>query len=162
VARWRVAEEVADFTWLTSPLQRARETAALLSHGEAPVDDRLIEMSFGEWEGQRLGDLRAELGPAMAEIEGRGLDFRAPGGETPRDVQARLRPLLVEIGRGGGHHLAVTHKAVIRALYSLATGWPMLGKPPLRLADFALHIYAVAPDGTPSPMRLNLPLEPGG
>ena len=37
----------------------------------------------------------------MAEIEGRGLDFRAPGGESPREVQARIRPLLAEIGRDG-------------------------------------------------------------
>ena len=47
----------------------------------------------------------------MAENEGRGLDFRAPGGESPREVQARIRPLLAEIGRDGRDRLAVTHKA---------------------------------------------------
>ena len=123
------------------------------------MEARLIEMSFGEWEGRRLRDLRAELGAAMAEIEGRGLDFRAPGGESPREVQARIRPLLAELGRDGRDRLAVTHKAVIRAIYALATGWPMLGEPPERLADFALHIYALAEDGTPSLRQLNLPLE---
>jgi broad specificity phosphatase PhoE len=161
IRRWRLAEEVAGFTWVTSPLRRARETAALLGHGDAALDERLAEMSFGDWEGQRLEDLRARLGPEMAEIEGRGLDFRAPGGETPREVQARLRPLLAEIGRDGRNRLAVTHKAVIRALYALATGWTMLGKPPLRLAEFALHVYVIDPDGKPAPLRLNLPLEPG-
>jgi broad specificity phosphatase PhoE len=159
VARWRLAPEVAGFAWLSSPLLRARQTAALLGHAEAPVEERLVEMSFGEWEGRRLSDLRAELGPLMLEIEGRGLDFRAPGGETPREVQARILPLLAEFGRDGRDRLAVTHKAVIRAIYALATGWPMLGEPPERLADFALHIYAIADDGTPSLRRLNLPLE---
>jgi probable phosphoglycerate mutase len=159
VARWRLAPEVAGFAWLTSPLLRARETAALLGHGDAPVEERLIEMDFGEWEGRSLRDLRAELGPAMVENEGRGLDFRAPGGESPREVQARLRPLLAEFGRDGRDRLAVTHKAVIRAIYALATDWPMLGEPPEALADFALHIYALAEDGTPSLQRLNLPLE---
>ena len=133
VAGWRLAPEVAGFAWLTSPLVRARETAALLGHAEAPVEPRLIEMSFGEWEGRSLRDLRADPGPAMAEIEGRGLDFAAPGGESPREVQARIRPLLAEIGRDGRDRVAVTHKAVIRAIYALATGWPMPGEPPTRL-----------------------------
>ncbi|MEA2780662.1 MAG: hypothetical protein QOK29_2206, partial [Rhodospirillaceae bacterium] len=30
VAGWRLPPEVAGFSWLSSPLQRARETAALL------------------------------------------------------------------------------------------------------------------------------------
>ena len=162
VASWRLPPEVAGFAWLTSPLRRARETAVLLGHGEARADRRLAEMSFGEWEGQRLRDLRARLGSAMDEIEGQGLDFRAPGGESPREVQARLAPLLAEIGRDGRGHLAVTHKAVIRALYALATGWQMLGEPPQPFADFALHIYDVARDGTPVLLRHNLPLEPAG
>jgi broad specificity phosphatase PhoE len=161
VAGWRLPPELAGFAWRTSPLARARETAALLGHGAAPVDPRLAEMSFGDWEGQRLKDLRARLGPAMAAIEARGLDFRAPGGETPREVQARLAPLLAEIGRGGRDCLAVTHKGVIRALYASATGWPMLGEPPAPLADFALHLYEIAADGRPLLHRHNLRLEPG-
>ena len=161
VSGWRLAADVADFDWLTSPLRRARETAALLGHGDALVDGRLAEMSFGAWEGRRLAELRADLGCAMGELERRGLDFRAPGGESPREVQGRLRPLLAEIGHDGRNVLVVTHKAVIRAVYSLASGWPMLGKPPARLADFALHLFAVAGDGTPLPHRLNLPLEAG-
>jgi probable phosphoglycerate mutase len=162
VASWRLPPEVAGFAWLTSPLLRARETATLLGHGDAPADPRLTEMSFGEWEGQRLRDLRARLGPAMDEIEGRGVDFRAPGGETPREVQARLAPLLAEIGREEKDCLAVTHKGVIRALYALATGWPMLGEPPEPLMDFALHVHEVALDGTPVLLHHNLPLEPLG
>jgi broad specificity phosphatase PhoE len=160
VAGWRLPPEVAGFAWLTSPLARARETAALLGHGEAPADPRLAEMSFGDWEGQRLKDLRARLGPAMNEIEARGLDFRAPGGETPRQVQARMAPLLAEIGRGGRDCLAVTHKGVIRAVHARATGWPMLGAPPVPLADFALQIYEIAADGCPVLHRHNLSLEP--
>lgn len=162
VASWRLPPEVAGFAWLTSPLRRAKETAVLLGHGKARADRRLTEMSFGEWEGQRLRELRKGLGSAMDEIEGRGLDFRAPGGETPREVQARLAPLLAEIGREGRDYLAVTHKGVIRALYALATGWQMLGEPPEPFADFALHIYEVAGDGTPVLLRHNIPLEPAG
>jgi broad specificity phosphatase PhoE len=158
VLGWRLPAETAGFAWVTSPLARARKTAALLGHGNAPVDARLVEMSFGDWEGRRLADLRAEFGPAMDALESRGLDFRAPGGESPRELQRRLAPFLAELGRGRGDLIAVTHKSVIRALYALATGWPMLGRPPQRLADFALHLFAIDPAGTPAVHRLNLPL----
>lgn len=158
VLGWRLPAETAGFAWVASPLARARETAALLGHGDAPVDARLVEMSFGDWEGRRLADLRDEFGPAMDALESRGLDFRAPGGESPRELQQRLAPLLAELGRGRGDFIAVTHKSVIRALYALATGWPMLGRPPQRLAEFALHLFAIDSAGTPAVHRLNLPL----
>jgi broad specificity phosphatase PhoE len=159
VLSWRLPRQTAGFAWVTSPLARARETAALLDHGDAPADARLVEMSFGDWEGRRLADLRAELGAAMEALEGRGLDFRAPGGESPRDVQQRLAPFLLEVGRGRGDLVAVAHKSVIRSLYALATGWPMLGRSPDRLAEFALHLFVVDTEGKPAVHRLNLPLE---
>ncbi len=160
VSSWQLPSEVDGFAWVVSPLGRARETAALLGHGEAPVDSRLIEMGFGEWEGRRLADLSAELGPAMTEMEDRGLDFQAPGGESPRQVQQRLAPFLAETGASGVNRLAITHKAVIRALYALASGWSMLGRPPQRLAEFGLHLFAVASDGKLTLRRLNLSLAP--
>jgi broad specificity phosphatase PhoE len=160
VAGWQLAPEVDGFVWVTSPLRRARETAALLGHADALVDARLAEMNFGEWEGRRLAEISAELGPAMTEMEERGLDFRAPGGESPREVQQRLAPFLAEVGQDGIDRLAVTHKAVIRALYAFASGWPMLGRPPQRLMEFGLHLFAVAGDGKLSLRHLNLPLAP--
>jgi len=158
VLSWRLPGEAAGLAWVTSPLARARETAALLGHGDAPADARLVEMSFGDWEGRRLAELRAEFGPAIDALEGRGLDFRAPGGESPRDVQQRLAPFLAETGRAKAGVIAVTHKSVIRALYALATGWPMLGRPADRLAEFALHLFAIDAAGVPAVQRLNLPL----
>jgi probable phosphoglycerate mutase len=49
---------------------------------------------------------------------------------------------------------------VIRALYALATGWPMLGRMPDRLRWDALHVFIVAPDGAVVVEALNLPLAP--
>lgn len=160
VGAWHLPPEAQTFAWVTSPLVRARETAQLLGHGDASADPRLSEMSFGDWEGRRLAEISLELGSAMAELEERGLDFRAPGGESPREVQQRLAPFLAETGSAGIDRLAVTHKAVIRALYAQATGWPMVGRPPQRLEEFALHLFAVAADGKPAIRQLNLPLTP--
>jgi probable phosphoglycerate mutase len=89
-------------------------------------------MDWGAWEGRTLADLRAEAPAAMAANEARGLDFRPQGGESPREVRARLEPLLAEFQ---GDVICVTHKGVIRAALSLATGWDMTSKPPVRLGD---------------------------
>ncbi len=158
VAGWRLPAELADGDWISSPLVRARETARLLG-GTAPgVEPAIIEMDWGRWEGRRLEALRAELGEAMAINEARGLDFRPEGGESPRDVQARVAPWLAAVGKRGRRCLAVTHKGVIRAILARATGWDMTGKPPARLRRAAAHLFSVAADGGIAVERLNLPL----
>lgn len=158
-AEKRLPDCLATAVWHTSPLARATETARLLGLGESRVEPRLIEMDFGRFEGRRLAELRAELGPEMAANEARGLDFQPPEGESPRQVQARLRPWLGECAAAGGDHVAVCHKAVIRAVLALAFDWDMTGKPPVRLDWSALHLFRLDADGRPRALRLNLPLE---
>jgi probable phosphoglycerate mutase len=133
VQRWRLPAAWAQARVLSSPLGRARETAVILT-GRAPaLDPRLSEMSWGRFEGRRLSELRAEAADAMAANEARGLDFRPPGGESPREVCARLQSLLVQLAADPRPVVAVCHKGVMRAALVLATGWDMRGRPPLRL-----------------------------
>lgn len=145
--------------WHSSPLRRARETATLLGAASAFPDAGLREMAWGAWEGTRLADLRRAAPQAMAANEAQGLDFRPPGGESPREVAARLRAWLNDLG-DGPLHLAVTHRGVIRAALIVALGWEMHSKPPCKLARFdglALTleangaICAVAPVPLPQP-----------
>ena len=135
VLRWRLPEAWAETRWLSSPLRRATDTAALLTDGPVDIEPRLIEMDWGAFEGRTLADLRAGMPEAMAANETRGLDFRPPGGESPREVRTRLAALIAELAAEPGDVVCVTHKGVIRAALSLATGWDMRAKPPLRLAD---------------------------
>jgi len=158
VRRWVLPAEVEGFSWISSPLVRTVETARILRGGDVTRDARLIEMDWADWEGATLTALRAELGDLMRAWEAGGLDFCAPGGESPRDVQARIGPFLSEVAGRGEATVAVTHKGVIRALYALATGWDMTGKPPHKLHDSALHLFRLAADGTPAPQRLNIRL----
>jgi len=158
VRRWAVPPEFDGFSWVCSPLARTVETARILSGGEVNSDARLIEMDWAAWEGVSLVSLRAELGDLMRAWEAKGLDFKAPGGESPRDVQARIAPFLLEVAARGEGTVAVTHKGVIRALYALATGWNMSGKPAHKLHDSCLHLFRLGADGTPAPERLNIPL----
>ncbi|MGQ0676045.1 MAG: histidine phosphatase family protein [Rhodospirillales bacterium] len=160
VMGWRVPAEFAGFAWITSPLSRAVETARLLGAGDAARDDRLVEMDWGEWEGRHLDDLRRELGDLMRAWEARGLDFCAPGGETPRQVQRRLLPFLAERAAARENAVAVAHKGIIRAVYALATGWDMTGPPRHKLREPSAHLFDLARDGAPSLARLNIALRP--
>jgi broad specificity phosphatase PhoE len=158
---WRGDPAWAAYRVLASPLKRAQETAQLLfpKHSIA-LDPRLMEMDFGAWEGKSLADLRAEPGAEAETRERLGLDFCAPGGETPRQVQTRLQPLLTEIAAAGAPTVIVTHKAVLRALLALATGWEMLGKPPVKLLPDSAHVFRLDKSGEISVERMNVSLLP--
>lgn len=159
VSGWRPPPEVDGFAWVSSPLRRAGETARLL-HGKGVAPEPcLIEMDWGAWEGRILGDLRRELGAKMAENEARGLDFTPTGGESPRQVQTRLRDWLAAVAAADQATVAVTHKGVIRAILSLATGWDMTVPPPTRLDWASVHMFRLDDQGTPSVDRLNIGLE---
>jgi broad specificity phosphatase PhoE len=140
---------------VSSPLLRCRQTAMALGLAQVDVDARLAEMQWGDWEGRRLADLRAELGTAMADNEARGFDFQPPAGESPRMVLARVRPWLAQCAQEGSATLAITHRGVIRVIFALATGWDMLGKPPAKLDWTALQVFALDPDGMPRVLQLN-------
>ena len=71
----------------TSPLRRARDTAAALALDvPAEVDARWIEVDYGEYDCQPLGDVPAEVWREWR----RNPDFRPPGGETLAEVDARV------------------------------------------------------------------------
>ena len=156
VGGWALGPEFAAFKCVCSPLVRAQETARIMGFEPSDCEPRLIEMNWGDWEGGTLAELRAEPGQEMTANENRGLDFQPPGGESPRDIQARLGPWLGGIREPT---IAVTHKGVIRALYALACGWDMSGDPPQKLRDGMAHSFVIDSDGNPSVDRLNIPLE---
>jgi probable phosphoglycerate mutase len=102
--------------WHSSPLSRAVETAQILSGAPPREEPALSEMDWGEWEGYGLDDLRQRFGDAFARNEAAGLDFRPPGGESPREVRDRVVRWLGEIAALGEPVVAVTHKGVLRAV----------------------------------------------
>jgi probable phosphoglycerate mutase len=149
-ARARLPERCRGMHVVASPLRRCRETAALLGLSHE-VEPRLIEMDWGEWEGETLARLRER--PSMVENEGRGLDFRPPGGESPREVWARVEPWLREVKRPT---LAITHRGVIRVVLAAACGWDLRGPPPAKLDWHAVHFFHLDDDGAPRIDCLNV------
>ena len=144
---------------LSSPLQRCLETARLTFKAEPAAEPALIEMDWGDYEGRRLTDLRREEGESLAANEARGLDFRPPGGESPRDVQKRLSDWLPIAAKSDRDMVAVAHKGVIRAFYALATGWDMTADAPDRPDWTQLQCFTLNAAGIPAIDRLNASLE---
>ncbi len=111
----------------TSPLRRARDTAELLDLG-APVDvdERWIEVDYGEFECQPLGGIPAEVWQQWRSDR----DFRPEGGETlaqvDRRVAAACEELFVADGAGarraGGDVVVVSHVTPIKAAVAWALG----------------------------------------
>ncbi|MDH3714128.1 MAG: histidine phosphatase family protein [Gammaproteobacteria bacterium] len=158
VGTWQLPIQLQAWSWFVSPLQRARQTAELLGGTLASVEPRLTEMHWGEWEGELSAELRARLGDAVLVNEARGLDFRPPGGESPRDVQGRVLEWCAELARNDGDVIAVTHKGVIRAVYAAASGWDMRSAPAQTMQWQCAHIFHVNRDGQVSVHALNVSL----
>lgn len=159
VSGWRVPAELEAYRWVSSPLSRATETAKLLSAKQPEIELRLTEMHYGDWEGRSLPELRQSLGKEMADNEARGLDFQPDGGERPREVQDRLRSWLAEVGQVAEPTVAVSHHGVLRALYSLATGWNMIDPLPEKFRWGAMHCFHVSDGGTVHLDRINVSIE---
>ena len=161
VRTWRIPAELAkDASWVTSPLSRAVETTELLTGRTVARERALIEMDWGDWEGCTLAELHATHGDSYAQNEARGLDFRPPGGESPREVLGRLQPWLARVATSSVPIVALTHLGVLRVILAAATGWDMTGKPPIRLKSDALHCFSVDRRGQVTIVECNLPLAP--
>ena len=77
--------ETEDFDYVSSPLSRTRETMELLRAAidldpEAyRIDDRLTELSFGDWEGRTLREIATTEPEKVRERARNKWDFQPPG-----------------------------------------------------------------------------------
>ena len=156
VESWKVPAEFRNFVWISSPLSRARQTAALLGAKSVAIEPRIREMDWDQWEGLTLADLRKNFPAELAEKEARGVDFHAPGGESPRQVMERIKPWLADIAKAGKPTVAVTHKGVVRAAMALATGWDMQDKWPVEIDWSSVQLFAIDNEGRLTTERLNI------
>jgi probable phosphoglycerate mutase len=118
----RDRREPADFAYVASPLKRARETMEILrgTLGLDPhsydVDNRLMEISYGEWEGMTLPEIDARTPGVLAERDRDKWDFAPPGGESYRALTARIGEWYSALTRDT---VAAAHGGGVRALMAL-------------------------------------------
>jgi probable phosphoglycerate mutase len=104
----------------TSPLQRAFRTCELAGFGAvAEVDPDLVEWDYGQYEGRRTADIRAERPDRQLFRDG------CPGGETPDQIAARADRVVGRVRAVRGDTLLFSSGHFIRVL---AARW--LGLPP--------------------------------
>src|SRR5690606_11998680 len=112
----------------SSPLERCRETAELVAKAvgcDVVVDERLLEVDYGEWTGATFEDLKSDARWAAWNYA-RGVS-RAPGGESLLEVQSRMRAFLDAAVRrhAEARIVAVSHGDPIKALLAHALGAPL-------------------------------------
>jgi probable phosphoglycerate mutase len=95
---------------LTSPRERARETARLSGHPEAEVDADLAEWDYGELEGLTTTHIR-ETYPDWTIWQG-----PVPGGESAQQVSDRLDRVIARCRTADGRVLIFGHGHSMRAL----------------------------------------------
>lgn len=112
--------------FLRSPLGRTRETSVIVGHrlGLDPScwcdDSRLVEFSYGAWEGLTWPEIEAARPRAYAGWRADPEAFVAPGGESHLDLQRRSASVLSDIARSATRTVIVGHGvsgAVLRGLY---------------------------------------------
>jgi probable phosphoglycerate mutase len=95
----------------TSPLQRAHRTCDLAGFGaEAEVDPDLVEWDYGEYEGRRGAEIRAERPGWNLFRDG------CPGGETPEQVKTRADRVVNRVRAIPGDVLLFTSGHFMRVL----------------------------------------------
>jgi len=119
-----------DAVWITSHLQRTKQTAAAIAEAgrwtpETHEEPDLAEQHFGEWQGQERGEVRRRhsdwrgfwLAPA---------DVIAPGGESFAQLVERAGAVIRRrtAAHCGRDIVAVAHGGTIRAALSIALGLP--------------------------------------
>lgn len=125
----RAGRHPGDFTWYVSPLGRARETMdRIRAHFDEAMPDpladpRLIEISFGIYEGRVHTELTASELTIAGERDESFWHFRPPEGESYDDLAGRLLDFRA---RMTGPSIVVAHGGVLRALRRLIENFPIV------------------------------------
>jgi broad specificity phosphatase PhoE len=111
---------------IASPLQRTRATAGTIATRlgvEVEIDQRWIELDYGEFDGRPVREVPADTWRRWRE----DLDFAPPGGESMRAMGERVRGACLELhehacqdGADAGTTIAVSHVSPIKAAVAWA------------------------------------------
>jgi broad specificity phosphatase PhoE len=100
----------------TSPRTRARRTAELAGFPDAQLDDQLVELDYGDYEGRTTAEIREERPDWVLWRDG------APGGESIEDVSERADDVSKRIDAVKGDVLLFGHGHFSRVLGARLVG----------------------------------------
>jgi probable phosphoglycerate mutase len=148
-----LAEHLEDVVAVvSSPLQRARETAALALPGlEVELEEAFIEQDYGRYDGLAMAEVPEAEWRQFREVHGAALG----GGESLDDVDARVHARLSEWAEGSDslladprrHLVVVSHVSPIKSAVAWALGVPGSVAWRLRLDNATLTTIGVRGGG---------------
>ncbi len=117
------------FDFVASPLTRTRQTMEIIREamGVDPkayrTDERLVEVSFGDWEGSTIKELKATQRDRVTERNLNKWDFIPPGddAESYEIMSWRIASWLNSVDKPT---VCVTHGGVIRSLFKMIADVP--------------------------------------
>jgi broad specificity phosphatase PhoE len=120
LARAEYFKEVSFDHVVSSDMQRAMQTASILSKGRnlsLHTSPKLREQSWGTWEGHSFDDLREMFGAGFNAYSG-DKPHAVPGVESHREIALRVSPYLKQIAdeNNGKNVLVVSHGGVLKGL----------------------------------------------
>ncbi len=120
-------ENPAPYTFVSSPLSRARETMEIvrrelgLDVDKYETEDRLIEVSYGNLEGITQPEMKAADRELYYYRKQNAWTFRPEGGESHEDVIGRVSDWINSL-RADGQYIVTAHGAVGRVMRHLQAG----------------------------------------
>jgi len=132
---------------VSSPLRRACQTADAIAGPlglSVELDDRLVELDYGEWDGAGLADIAATDWAAWRADP----EFAPPGGERLTEVTARIVGFLDDY-RADDMIVAVSHVSPIKAAVCCALAVDERASWRMQLAVASITRVGHRPDGTP-------------
>lgn len=125
LARTSVDRISGPTVFLRSPLGRTCETSLIIGRelgldpGEWRDDKRLVELSYGDWEGLSRAEIEVGHPNAFGDWRADPHTFRPPGGESHADLRLRSEAVLAEIIASNARTVIVGHGvsgAVLRGI----------------------------------------------
>ena len=115
-AKRLLKEEEKDFDYIyCSPLKRTKQTLEAIIPGSIPIiDERIIEISIGEWEGKKKASFDKDLLALFRDGQ-----YNPPGAESTSQVDKRVCDFVESLFatyKNNEKILIVTHNGVMRSI----------------------------------------------
>jgi probable phosphoglycerate mutase len=141
----RAARRAEDLAYVSSPLRRARQTMEVLratlglEAAAYAIDDRLMEISYGEWEGLTLPEIDNRMPGLLAARDRDKWGFAPPGGESYRELTRRTGEWYAAVTRDA---VVAGHGGGIRALMTLFNVMPQSEATRAPIAQGVVYVFA--------------------
>lgn len=144
-----ITDATGPVTVIASSLRRAQQSAAVIADRlglPMQIDPDWDEQGFGDWDGAAFADLATDYPDELTRLR-RDPAYSRPGGESQRDLTARVHAAYGRALALGGAVVVVTHRKPILVLLADLLGMPDEKVWSFAIAPASLTGLEIWPDG---------------